>query len=58
MLGKGRSMDLLDPIAYRMLPLLEYKYGEELTQTAKFDEPEKSIITHRRDNIYNPSFWA
>ena len=34
MLGKGRSMDLLDPCAMRMLPVLGYNYGEELVKTA------------------------
>ena len=34
-LGKARSMDLLDPIAMRMLPCLEYVYGEELEKTTK-----------------------
>ena len=29
-LGKGRSMDVLDPFAMRMLPVLEFAYGEEL----------------------------
>ena len=29
-LGKGRSMDVLDPFAMRMLPVLEFAYGDEL----------------------------
>jgi hypothetical protein len=36
-LGKNRSMDLLDPCAMRMLPVLEYAYGEELIKTSTFD---------------------
>lgn len=32
-LGKNRSMDLLDPIAMRFYPCLEYPYGEELMRT-------------------------
>ena len=32
-LGKSRSMDLLDPCAMRFYPLLEYPYGEELSNT-------------------------
>lgn len=32
-LGRSRSMDLLDPCAMRMLPVLEYPYGEELEKT-------------------------
>lgn len=57
MLGKGRSMDLLDPIAYRMYPLLEYQYGEELIKTAVFEEPKKEFVG-KRESIYNDSFWA
>lgn len=36
-LGKNRSMDLLDPCAMRMLPVLEYAYGEELIKTSTID---------------------
>lgn len=36
-LGKGRSMDLLDPIAMRFYPCLEYAYGDELTATCMQD---------------------
>ena len=33
-LGKSRSMDLLDPCAMRMMPVLMYEYGQELDKTA------------------------
>ena len=58
-LGKSRSMDLLDPIAMRMLPVLEYVYGEELIKTAYEDEEEKDPY-YRKDrvNIYDDSVWA
>lgn len=36
-LGKSRSMDLLDPCAMRMLPVLEYPYGEELIKTSALE---------------------
>ena len=36
-LGKNRSMDLLDPCAMRMLPVLEYPYGEELIRTSTIE---------------------
>lgn len=58
-LGKSRSMDLLDPIAMRMLPVLEYVYGEELIKTASEDEEDKDPY-YRKDrvNIYDDSVWA
>lgn len=62
-LGRGRSMDLLDPIAIRMYPLAIYEYGSELGETSvdkRRDEDEKiSIIEQaRKGNIFNDSFWA
>lgn len=59
MLGKGRSMDLLDPIAMRMYPLLQYEYGEELIKT----EVEKEEDDYRNKynvgfNIYDDSSWC
>ena len=61
-LGKSRSMDLLDPIAMRMLPVLEYVYGEELIKTSCEDEKEEDPYYYRRRydrvNIYDESTWA
>lgn len=60
MLGKGRSMDLLDPMAMRMLPVLEYPYGDELIRTAvvdiedRFDDDEENL----HGSIYDDSTWA
>lgn len=54
-LGKGRSMDVLDPIAMRMLPLLMYEYGQELVMTAK-EEKDDRLITDQ--DIYDDSFWC
>lgn len=56
-LGKGRSMDVLDPIAMRMLPVLEYAYGEELEKSADWysdynDEKSTGV------DIYDDSFWC
>ena len=58
MLGKNRSMDLLDPIAMRMYPLLEFEYGQELIMTATeiMTENEKSHINSV--NVYNESTWC
>lgn len=43
-LGKNRSMDLTDPCAMRMMPVLDYVYGEEL---------EKSIQGYKEDDDYD-----
>ena len=55
-LGKGRSMDLLDPCAMRMLPCLSFPYGEELTGTSKAmreeNEPNGDTV-----DIYNETNW-
>lgn len=62
-LGRGRSMDLLDPIAIRMLPLAQYEYGSELSETAAdkygMDDEQLSVIEQaRKGNVFNDSFWA
>ena len=44
MLGKDRSMDLLDPCAMRMMPIIQYNKGEELTQTTIHEERESDIV--------------
>ena len=55
MLGKGRSMDLLDPVAMRMLPVLDLPYGDELSGTVRDDDEDDG---NEDENIYNDSFWA
>lgn len=61
-LGKSRSMDLLDPVAMRMLPCLEYVYGEELEKTTPQSTLEdEEDYGHRRKgtvNIYSDDTWA
>lgn len=62
-LGKGRSMDLLDPIAIRMYPFAMYEYGSELSETSidkrDMDDEKISVIEQaRKGNIFNDSFWA
>lgn len=49
-LGKGRSMDVFDPILMRMMPLLEFKHGDELSATAEFREEKK------RTNYWDDEF--
>ena len=54
-LGKGRSMDFLDPCAMRFYPVLEYAYGEELiktTELAQDDEPDEGNESIYDETIY------
>lgn len=61
-LGKGRSMDLLDPMAMRMYPFCMYEYGTELEKTAGYareEEEEHNVYGGRMNvNIYDDSTWA
>ena len=60
-LGKSRSMDFLDPCAMRMLPVLDYAYGEELEKTAcnpndrRYDDDK---YYKDRANVFDDSFWG
>ena len=56
-LGKGRSMDLLDPIAMRMYPVLDCPYGDELVKTAQ-NEEEEYDYNPRKQSIYDDSLWC
>lgn len=57
MLGKNRSMDLLDPIAMRMLPLLELEYGQELIMTSvAVTEDEED--NYNPNSVYDDSTWC
>jgi hypothetical protein len=59
MLGKGRSMDVLDPMAMRMLPILEYAYGEEFEKCTKalyrYNNEDEDIFG---GSIYDDGFWC
>ena len=59
MLGKGRSMDLLDPCAMRMMPVAEFEYGSELIGTS-IDEgwEENEMYERSYDSVYDDSFWC
>ena len=64
-LGKSRSMDLLDPCAMRMFPVLEYAYGEELEKTTNlFDDEEDSgrkrgwKSREGYADVYDETFWG
>lgn len=56
-LGRGRSMDVLDPMAMRMLPVLEYPYGEELERSAQWGIEYNEEGTGSVD-IHDDSFWC
>lgn len=58
MLGKGRSMDVLDPCAYRMYPLLQYEYGDELVKTAAYMQDSDRNARRPGTSIYDNSFWC
>lgn len=58
MLGKNRSMDLLDPIAMRMYPLLEFEYGKELVMTSVEKEDEDDRDIYSRNSVYDDSTWC
>ena len=57
MLGKNRSMDVLDPIAMRMYPCLEYQYGEELRHTA-LQTNKPGAETDTSFNIWDSTNWC
>jgi len=57
MLGNGRSMDVLDPIAYRMLTILDVPYGEEL-DAGRADREDEMYREEEGFDIYNDGNWA
>lgn len=58
-LGKGRSMDLLDPIAMRFYPCLHYQYGEELSSTNLDEDADVDIyMRNKYGSIYEDSTWC
>lgn len=62
MLGKGRSMDLLDPCAMRMWPCTSLEYGQELI--AGFGEDNEALNdganmdTYLQKDIYDATLWC
>ncbi len=58
MLGKGRSMDLLDPCMMRMYPCVFLDYGNELEagfHSAMEMEEESKYVSQ---SIYDPTLWC
>lgn len=56
-LGKGRSMDVLDPCAIRMFPVLQYQYGDELAETS-FETRSKAANIVGSVDVYDDTFWS
>ena len=55
MLGRGRSMDLLDPCAMRMFPVLDLPYGDELLGTrVEIEEDEEDSY----NSVFDESLWC
>ena len=55
-LGKNRSMDLLDPCAMRMMPLLGYEYGEDLIATELRESEDDD--NYGDVDIYDEDTWS
>jgi hypothetical protein len=58
MLGRGRSMDLLDAISMRMMPLLDMQDGTEL-ETSRKQQKNNDVKTESGNavNIYDETNW-
>lgn len=58
-LGKGRSMDILDAIAMRFYPVLEYPFGEELERTTVNDYYyDDDLEEDDSDSIYSETLFS
>ena len=56
-LGKGRSMDVLDPCAMRMFPVLQFQYGDELKETS-YETRTKQQENYDGFDVYDETSWA
>lgn len=57
LLGKSRSMDLLDPCAMRFFPCIYCEYGSELSYGIMSEQEEEEAYGERV-NIFDDSFWC
>lgn len=58
-LGKNRSMDLLDPIAMRFYPVLQFGYGEELEKSASlYDSDVDEHGCAQSQSIYDVTLYG
>lgn len=55
-LGKGRSMDLLDPCAMRMYPCVDMEYGSELHAGFQAIQNEEKVNPNAQ-SIYDDTLW-
>lgn len=58
-LGKGRSMDLLDPCAMRMYPCVDMEYGTELQRgfEAAYEESDMDSDRRGKQSIFDETMW-
>ena len=58
-LGKGRSMDLLDPCAMRMYPCMDLEYGSELQAgfSSAYEESDNMLKNPNAQSIYDDTLW-
>ena len=57
-LGKGRSMDVLDPCAMRMYPCMNMEYGTEIEQGFSASERESNEVKPGAISIYSRTLWG
>lgn len=56
-LGKGRSMDVLDPCAIRMMPVLNLRYGDELALTS-LEHREHQAQAQGTVDVFDSTFFC
>ena len=58
MLGRHRSMDLLDPCAMRMYPCFNIEYGSELQEGFKLAGNDTDFKSNpNAQSIYDDTLW-
>ncbi|MCF0201806.1 MAG: hypothetical protein HUK08_00440 [Bacteroidaceae bacterium] len=55
-LGKGRSMDVLDPCAMLMMIFAEVEYGDELS-FRRYSQQEEDDNAYHKESIYDETIW-
>lgn len=58
-LGKGRSMDVVDPCAMRMYPCVDMEYGTELQRgfEAAYEESDMDSDRRGKQSIFDETMW-
>lgn len=57
-LGRGRSMDLLDPCAMRMLPCVDMEYGTEFEAGLGAVRQEQDVALSLLGSVYDENIWC